>query len=86
MTGDITVFPNPATDHIVLKLPSSRIAGDVTLIMYSQHGKVVSRKSVWGDKETIPVSHLTPGLYYLGVASNNSISFHKVVIGLARFE
>ncbi len=60
---NITIYPNPANDHLYLAF-----AGDNTTIQYTimdMHGKVLSIGNVLNNKNQIDISHLNSGIYIL---------------------
>lgn len=73
----LNVYPNPTKDQLHLTfMPNSRI----TLIqLFDLQGKIVltERRQV----NTLSVSHLKNGVYFLKVIGENGISSEKVVVG-----
>ncbi len=75
--SSLNIFPNPADDEVTisgLQHPSSRIE------IFNLMGELVSEAQMQDDHFTIPLSHLSPGVYFLNVYSGNSIYREKVVV------
>jgi hypothetical protein len=59
---DVTIYPNPATDHITVQLPSSNTKAEVSIV--SGNGRTVLVKKISGAKTSeINVSNLPAGIY-----------------------
>jgi hypothetical protein len=73
----LNIYPNPTQDQLYLTfMPNSRI----TLIqLFDLQGKIVltERRQV----NTLSVSHLKNGVYFLKVIGENGVSTEKVVVG-----
>jgi len=66
---EVIFYPNPASSHIVLKLPE-RISQDVSI--YNVFGQLVKKEKITSQASEMELSSLSPGSYYLkveGVAS-----------------
>jgi len=58
----ITLYPNPAVDHIRI----SDLSSDVQFVaIYSLSGQMIQQVPVSGSDETISVSHLNRGIYFI---------------------
>ena len=68
-----TVYPNPATD--VLNVLSENAIRQVEI--YNAQGQLV--KASDGNVESISISNLTEGLYFVKVITDNGTSTHKIV-------
>jgi PKD repeat protein len=73
----ISIFPNPATDHLVVRNET----GNCTISMVDASGKVVLNKTITMGEETIDLNGLARGLYLLNVsdAPGNLIKSVKLV-------
>lgn len=70
----ITVYPNPARSEITVLLPEES-AGYNEISIYSQSGSLMQRSGSGSLPETIDISGLRPGSYYLVVTgSGESLS------------
>ncbi|MBP5401045.1 MAG: Omp28-related outer membrane protein [Bacteroidales bacterium] len=68
-----TVYPNPATD--VLNVLSENSIQQVEI--YNAQGQLV--KASDGNVESISISNLTEGLYFVKVITDNGTSTHKII-------
>lgn len=74
--NNVTVYPNPAEEHLYLKLAS----GNYDTYIYDLHGKLYMKKDVLGDDE-LQVSGLSKGIYLLKIKDRNTGKFyHKKFI------
>lgn len=68
--GDISVYPNPASDHIIIKLAAGMIQTS-SVELYDATGKLVLSEKA---KDTMVILHtgsLAKGLYHLRILSGN---------------
>lgn len=61
--ADIRVYPNPATDYMVV----SGLEKETVVRIYSADGKLLSATTAEQGKALLPVSHLAAGQYLLQV-------------------
>ena len=74
ITLSASVFPNPASSSTSLKLEgesASPIADDLALNLYDINGKLVLQQAINAVITTIPMDHLTNGVYVLQVTRKN---------------
>lgn len=72
--SQLSIYPNPANNSItVLNIPK----GTNTLFLYRSDGVLMMRQTVSNDSETIDISSLQSGLYFLTTAGN-SVKFIKL--------
>ncbi len=74
----IKIFPNPATDQLHI----SGLEGNAVITITDVSGKTVFlKKGAWPLKsqETIEISRLAPGLYFVSVQQNESVQQAKIV-------
>lgn len=64
--SDINIFPNPSTDFVTISLNSGEYQVH-RLRIYSLSGTLLKEVELYGSKNTIDVSDLTPGLYIIGI-------------------
>ena len=74
LDSTLKLYPNPATDKIYIssKKPLSALA------LYDVYGKLVLKKE--NNANSIDVSHLNSGVYFLEVSSNSERVVKKVII------
>ena len=74
ITISASIFPNPASTSTSLKLEgksASPIADDLTMNLYDINGKLVLQQVIHSAITTIPMDHLTNGVYVLQVNRKN---------------
>jgi hypothetical protein len=70
----VLVYPNPATDYIVI---DNADKADITISDLS--GRIVHRQTAVGNKENIPVASLVQGIYIVTVQANNYTIVNKFI-------
>jgi hypothetical protein len=83
--SDISLFPNPCTDAVFVKLDRSGFLGKIALELYSYNGVLIDRSpinvhEIENGVMYLNVSHLTPGIYILSVTDGhkrNVVQFIK---------
>lgn len=80
MSNKIVVFPNPANDVLHIKF-STKIE-PISLIIKDSQGRAVTEKTILQhtEQESINVSHLASGIYFLAIKTKEGIIFEKIVI------
>jgi len=73
-TLHISVFPNPAKDHIVIQGISF-----ATIMIYNLQGQVILQESDYSLGKRIDISELLPGIYILKIISGNDEYHHRFV-------
>lgn len=77
--GNISVYPNPASTYVNVKLQSQ--SGDATVAVYNAIGQMVIEPSVISvDNSKINVSNLPKGVYIVKVVNGKETSNTKIVI------
>ena len=70
---ELSVYPNPTTDYIILKLDNSvqtRHAlsqQELSYQLYDIHGKLILQKKMTGNKQTIHMQNYKPATYILKI-------------------
>ena len=64
-----TVYPNPTTDILILKMDDSFFASDKQYLasLYDVNGKLLMNKKIIVDETSIPMNDFVPGIYFLKV-------------------
>ncbi|NOX47763.1 MAG: T9SS type A sorting domain-containing protein [Chlorobi bacterium] len=77
--GDIALYPNPASDYVMLRFTDNTENRQVKI--FDPVGKLVLSKDI-GNALTIRLSlnDFPNGIYYLGIWKNNSMKMKKLVI------
>jgi hypothetical protein len=75
--GELTIFPNPATDY--MEIEEDRFAGGTRVVMYNVAGRMVLNELLEGEGK-IAVSHLAGGIYVVRLVSGSSARTGKIMI------
>lgn len=79
-TNSISIFPNPTSDFINLKINETYIDKFLTIKIYSLDGKEVITENVTEVNHSIPVSSLPKGVYLVSLLSKQDIITAKKII------
>jgi hypothetical protein len=72
LENEITLFPNPASDEINIKLGTSNALPN-NYTIYNMLGQVVSHKSIMAPMDlNVNTSSLSKGVYFIKIATDNS--------------
>ena len=66
----ISIYPNPATDNLTIISNEMLTKAEYSII--DCFGKTLTKGRLSGEKTTISVSSLTPGMYFISVNSNEA--------------
>jgi len=75
----LKVFPNPASNSITIEYPGMGYKTDGTVTIYGNTGQQVMRQKTKDLKTEIDVTDLPPGVYFVKLVSNNTITSGKFV-------
>ena len=67
----ISVYPNPATDYVMINIPLYLQGGDINI--YNLTGKPVYSKAITATSERINLSAFSSGVYMIKIASGNNV-------------
>jgi hypothetical protein len=78
--GDIKVYPNPATNYVVVDILKTNFDGRIFLTMYDITGKIVFTQEIASgkDKTRINVAEFAEGFYSISIY-NESFSITKKI-------
>lgn len=76
---DFQVYPNPASEQVIVKLTTGSLNG-ARITLNDLSGKIVHAQTANSLSESIDVSGLSSGMYYLTVKLNNQSNTRKVVV------
>ena len=74
----LRVYPNPAQDHLTVKLPETM--GSAVYRLQAVKGQLIKTGQLKGSFTRIPLGDVLPGVYMLTVQTNNAVFQEKVVI------
>lgn len=61
-----SVYPNPTTDYVTLKVQNYH-SDDLAYQLFDPDGRLIERKKIGSEEETIPMSELSASIYFLKV-------------------
>lgn len=70
ITLQCSVYPNPTTDYIRLKVKNYKIK-NITYQLYDINGKLLESKKVDGNETSINMETFIPSIYFLKIIDNN---------------
>jgi len=74
-----SVYPNPASDFLTLKVENYDIEG-LSYKLFDANGKLLESKRVTGYETTISMANLLPSLYFLKITDNQKeIKTFKII-------
>jgi len=73
----IKAYPNPATDRVMVELPTSINAGYIQILNVT--GQVISRKEISGKIVNFDLKDLSTGIYFIEVNSDGNSIFKKMI-------
>ena len=74
----INVYPNPAYDEIFLVSKTDH-KQDLILNIFDSHGRLIKSRQIIEDKNSIDISSLNAGVYFLRIEKDNHIYTQKLV-------
>jgi hypothetical protein len=75
----ITLFPNPATNAIMITFP---VTGQYSISLLNSAGQLMTDPVFsTGNNITLNVSHIVPGVYYVVIGQGNTRETREVLIG-----
>jgi polyhydroxybutyrate depolymerase len=79
---NITVYPNPANDHIDIQIPDITQGETLTYQLLNIQGAIVMKGQINSSFYQLPISQagLTNGIYLLRISSGSSQSAQRIVI------
>lgn len=77
---DIKIYPNPASDYTQVEFPNDFSLKEVTLRLISNEGKTIKQSGVNSPLQTLSLSGVMRGTYYLIITRGNEIITSKRVI------
>lgn len=78
----LQVYPNPATDYLILKVDASTLPSNqqMTYQLFDLTGKLIENKKITSTTEVIQMENLADATYFLKVInSNNEVKTFKII-------
>lgn len=73
------IYPNPASDHVFIRLPEGE--DSQTISLFDASGRVFKKVEVFKKKEiSLDLGGIPNGFYLLGIESKNNISVLKLIV------
>ncbi len=77
---DISVYPNPTSDQLNVKLPLSQNSSPATLNLYGIKGNLIHQEQFHGSSIIVlSALNLSPGIYLVKVKTENQVYTRKIV-------
>jgi len=73
-----TMFPNPSDRQVTLQLPSDTNQAQVSVFDYL--GKIHIQKSINVSNNTVDISNLNTGIYFVRIQTNSKTGIKKLVV------
>ena len=74
-TGSVQIYPNPANDHVVVK------GKDIKSVEVSnQKGCLVTQSRLSSDNQTIDLSAVPAGLYFIKIQTSSETIIQKLIV------
>ena len=77
-TRNISIYPNPADDHIIIENATSNII-DGIISIYNIQGQLILQKPILNVMTNIDISMLTKSVYIVKISSEGGIVVRKFV-------
>jgi hypothetical protein len=71
-TLEFVVYPNPATDFVVLKIGDYE-PENLSYYLYDNGGKLIEKTKIQGSETNISMQALSPATYFLKVSEKNKV-------------
>ena len=66
----ISVYPNPATDYLILEVKDFELLA-MTFQLFDMQGKLLQTQKITSHQTSIVMSNLAPGIYFVKVMQEN---------------
>ena len=67
---EVSAYPNPTTDYLVLKVENYD-KGNLLYQLFDMNGKLLENKKITGNETSIVMSNLVPATYFVKVTEGN---------------
>jgi hypothetical protein len=75
----ISIYPNPATDFVVINIATENFAG-ATVTVNDTEGRTVIEKMVGSSNSKLDISKLQPGVYIITIKSDSMNEISKLIV------
>ncbi len=77
--GTFEVYPNPASEKIIVDLKGKSLDSPVIIQIYNMHGQLMLEKKTNKTREIMDISLLTSGTYLVSVKCRNFFDIKKII-------
>ncbi|WP_040757132.1 T9SS type A sorting domain-containing protein [Winogradskyella psychrotolerans] len=72
--SELNIYPNPVSDNLFISKPNSEV---LDVVLYDIYGNSVLQQKTIG--ESVDVSILTEGIYFIEISSENGRRIQKII-------
>ncbi len=73
-----SMFPNPSDNYVTLQLPSD--VNKVQVSVFDYLGKALIQKSIGSNNNTLDISSLSAGIYFVRIQTDSKVGTKKLVV------
>lgn len=77
--SSLKIYPNPASDHIILELPESGSNMNGIITIFGMSGQVLIQQKAKDSMSEINISSLPKGIYFVKLTTEEKINFGKFI-------
>jgi hypothetical protein len=78
-TSVISIYPNPATDFVVINIATENFAGAMITITDTK-GRTVIEKMISSSNSKLDISNLGSGVYIISIKSDSINEISKLIV------
>jgi hypothetical protein len=78
-TSGISIYPNPATDFVVINIATENFAG-ATVTVNDTKGRTVIEKMIGSSNSKLDISNLRSGVYVINIKSYSINKISKLIV------
>ena len=78
-TSGISIYPNPATDFVVINIATENFAG-ATVTVNDTKGRTVIEKMIGSSNSKLDISNLRSGVYVISIKSDSINEISKLIV------
>lgn len=77
LENDLNIFPNPSNGYLQIK---RNVNDELNIILFNSMGEVVLKSKLVSETETLNLTHLSAGVYWLNLKSLTNSTVKKIVL------
>lgn len=78
---EVEVYPNPATEHVFIRLPANMGIDPVQLTLINSQGQIMRRAVAQNQTARLPVDTLPAGMYVIQIENREGVAVRTIFIG-----